>query len=1276
MRPGASVLAVVFLFASLAIGETPFTSQSPPLPRATLSAQTPGDAPSFRVQPPSEGVQKDARGYSYVADHLLVRFKPGVPQAFKEYANTMVQAQVLREYTSVDNLQLVRLPAGMSVEQAITTYRDNPDVLYAEPDYLQYADTTPNDPSYSSLWGLKNTGQTGGTSGVDIDAELAWNTTTGSSSVYVMGIDTGIDYNHPDLAANMAQLESNCSDGIDNNGDGYVDDCRGIDTVNGDTDPMDDNDHGTHTAGTIGAVGNNSIGVVGVNWTVRLIACKFLGSNGTGATSGAITCLDFAKTLKQNGLNLIATSNSWAGGGTGQALFDAIEAQKGQGILFIAAAGNGGFDGIGDDNDTVPNFPSNYFVPNVIAVAATDASDNRASFSNFGQRTVHLGAPGVGILSTTRNNTYSTFDGTSMATPHVTGVAALLKAADNNRDWKAIKNLILSGGDTTVAMTGNTITGRRLNANGALSCSNSVVLSRLRPIGSTVGLATNSTLLLAAEHINCANPNGNVTVTVSPGNTQVTLMDDGVAPDEESGDGIYTAIWVPSVAQAYTLTFPNADVVNVNVATSYNAATTTTYSYRDITATGTNLNFGGVGDVGQITSPFPINFAGNTLQTLTIGSNGWITFDSPAPTNGVGFYINSALPFSTFNTMIDPWWDALRVIPGTQQNVFWAVIGSQPSRELVIEWRDVEQRFCTAGDTIKFQVILFENSSNILFNYADTHFTGPCLINLFNPHQPDHGASATVGVQVISQVATQFSFNTPSLSDNMALLWTFDSTVPLVTSVFPNTIPAGSSAFTLTVNGSGFLNGVSVVRLNGVDKTTTFVNSTQLTASIPAADVATVGTKQVTVFNPAPGGGLSNALTFTVSLRNPLPTVTSVSPSGAVAGAAGFMLGVNGSNFVFDSTVQWDGAPRTTTFLNSNQLQALIPASDLEVADVGAHQVTVMSPGPGGGTSNAVNFSVQNAPNPAPTLTSLIPDSETAGAVRTSLLVMVTGTNFAPNSVLRWNGMNRITSFVDTGHLTVTIPASDLAAAGTAQVTVFTPTPGGGTSNALPFTVNNPAPILSSLSPNSAAAGGPAFTLTVVGSNFLPGSVVRWSGSNRPTTFIGNNQLRAAIPDSDIASVVPINVTVSNPTPGGGESALQSFTINSAAQARVAAATPTMQPQQAVSSRPEPAPAVLVAPLGSSVRASAPIVERLQPAFVVAGSRTLTLRVRGENFTEQSVLQLRGKDLPTKFVSETELEVEIPASALAQPGELKLTVFTPGPAGGTSKPATLQVQAP
>ncbi|NPA06412.1 MAG: S8 family serine peptidase [Chloroflexi bacterium] len=329
-------------------------------------------------------------------------------------------------------------------------------VEYVEPDYRVSIEATPNDPDYSSLWGLQQ-----------IDAEAAWDLSTGSSDVYVVVIDTGIDYTHPDLAANMAQLESNCADGIDNDGNGHIDDCFGYDAVNDDSDPMDGNGHGTHVAGTIGAVGNNSVGVVGVNWTVKLIACKFLSDDGWGWTGDAVECLDYVHGLADNGVAIIATNNSWGGGGYSQALYDAIYGSLTRGILFIAAAGNES-----TNIDERASYPAAYDLPNVISVAATDAGDYLTSFSNWGKRNVDLGAPGLNILSTLPGNNYGSYSGTSMAAPHVTGVAALTKAYIPTASAEQIRNRILLGVDTPVGdLADRVMTGGRLNAANTLTLS-------------------------------------------------------------------------------------------------------------------------------------------------------------------------------------------------------------------------------------------------------------------------------------------------------------------------------------------------------------------------------------------------------------------------------------------------------------------------------------------------------------------------------------------------------------------------------------------------------------------------------------------------------------------------------------------------------------------------------------------------------------------------------------------------------------------------------------
>jgi subtilisin family serine protease len=736
----------------------------------------------------------------HAPDTILVRFRASALPEHQALAHSLVGAHAYRHFKMVEGLHAVRVPPGMQVKQAIALYQRLPAVLYAEPNWIVERQVTPNDPRLGELWGLHNTGQSGGLPNADIDAPGAWDMTTGSTDVVVTVIDTGIDYTHPDLAANMFRNTLDCnSNGIDDDGNGYIDDCFGIDTANKDSDPRDDNDHGSHVAGTIGAVGNNGLGVVGINWAVRLMACKFLDAAGTGTTADAIECLDYVKLMKDRGANVVATNNSWSGGPFSQALFDAIEAHRQRGILFIAAAGNNS-----SNNDAAPSYPANYYLPNIISVAATTRTDAQASFSNFGRRTVHLGAPGNEILSTTRGNTYSVFSGTSMATPHVTGVAALLKAQNPNRDWRAIKNLILAGGDT-VSSLANTITQKRLNARGALTCSNSTVLSRLLPVGNVFNVSVGTPIDLAVLHINCANPNGSVSVTVEPGGQIVSLLDDGLGSDQAAGDGIYSGQWMPSSGGNYTLTFPGGDVVTVQVQalTSYVVAPTT-FSYRTIA--GTNLNLGD--DLpALITSPFPIRFGDGSFSTLFVSSNGNVNFSQPF----INFF-NAPIPTPQIATLVAPWWDDLFPVPGTAQNVFWDVTGTAPSRELVIEWRDVRHYTCnsTSTATVRFQVVFFEGSSNLLFNYADTAFGGGCTF-------ADRGGSASVGVQISPSLGTQFSFETQSLSDNSALLWTTSVAVPPTISVTPSSrsfgrVPLGTPedrTFTVQNTGGGVVSGAA-----------------------------------------------------------------------------------------------------------------------------------------------------------------------------------------------------------------------------------------------------------------------------------------------------------------------------------------------------------------------------------------------------------------------------------------------------------------------------------
>ncbi|MFC1715382.1 S8 family serine peptidase [Candidatus Poribacteria bacterium] len=341
-------------------------------------------------------------------------------------------------------------------EEEIDNIKKDSKVKSVEPDYMLFPDLTPNDPRYGDLWGMHNTGQSGGTPDADINAPEAWDITTGDS-VLIAVIDTGAYIDHEDLVGNIWTNPDETLDGVDNDRNGYIDDVDGWDFYYNDNTVFDSStydDHATHVAGTIAGLGNNGTGVVGVNRQAQIMVLKFLGPPG-GYTSDAIAAIQYARDKGARVINA-----SWGGGGFSPDLRDAIQ---NSGALFVAAAGNNG-----RDTDAVPYYPANYSLANIISVAATDRNDQLASFSNRGATSVDLGAPGVSILSTTPNNTYSYFNGTSMATPHVSGVAALILSQSPGLNPVEVKDQILSSVDPIPALAGITVTEGRLNAANAL----------------------------------------------------------------------------------------------------------------------------------------------------------------------------------------------------------------------------------------------------------------------------------------------------------------------------------------------------------------------------------------------------------------------------------------------------------------------------------------------------------------------------------------------------------------------------------------------------------------------------------------------------------------------------------------------------------------------------------------------------------------------------------------------------------------------------------------
>jgi subtilisin family serine protease len=363
----------------------------------------------------------------HVEGQFLVRYKGDVKSLSRP------GMQVSQHFTSGSALIKVA-EKSLTVEVARALAND-PNVLSVEADTIihAYTERRPNDPDFEKQWALEK-----------IQAPTAWDRHTGSRNVVVAVIDTGVDYTHPDLSPNYwqnrgetgndADGNDKSSNGIDDDENGLIDDFRGWDFANDDNDPMDDNEHGTHCAGVIGAAGNNESGIAGVNWGVSIVGLKFLTGTGSGNLSNAVAAIEYATKL---GVDVM--SNSWGGGGFSDTMDAAVKAAADKGIIFVAAAGNWG-----SDNDAEPEYPASYKYDNVIAVAATDKDDKLADFSNFGATSVHIAAPGVDIYSTVPGEGYAELSGTSMAAPHVSGAVALVMARNSRWSARTVKNAILN----------------------------------------------------------------------------------------------------------------------------------------------------------------------------------------------------------------------------------------------------------------------------------------------------------------------------------------------------------------------------------------------------------------------------------------------------------------------------------------------------------------------------------------------------------------------------------------------------------------------------------------------------------------------------------------------------------------------------------------------------------------------------------------------------------------------------------------------------------------
>jgi subtilisin family serine protease len=525
------------------------------------------------------------------AGSILVGFRAGVSAPAQADVLADAGAKPTKRFAPIRGA-LVSVAPGTTARTIRTLNRDSR-VAYAEPNFILHAaDVIPNDPFFSRLWGLHNTGQTvnwtAGTPDADIDAPEAWSVSTGSSDVVVAVIDTGVDTAHPDLAPNIwVNAGEDCAgcrtNGLDDDGNGYVDDWRGWDFANGDNDPTDDNGHGTHVAGTVAARGNNGLGVAGVTWSSKIMPLKFLGADGSGTTADAIIAILYARAKGVPILN-----NSWGGGEVSQALRDAIEQTDASGELFVAAAGNDF-----TNTDLEPFYPASYDVPNVLVVGASDQFDRKAWFSNYGTRSVDLSAPGTNVYSTWTGATYRFADGTSMATPQVSGAAALAKAVFPDASGVGLKALLLRDVDPVGVLNAASRTGGRLNVDRAARCAGAPQAWIDSPVNGAE-LDAGEPLAIRAVGVLCGSASG---VSVS------ATLNGTAFPLEARGDGLYTGAHVPQ-----------AGAVNITVTATAGAST-------DVQSVSAMAN-----------QTYQIVPGGSpvTITTRSPGENAWLEFDGEA----------------------------------------------------------------------------------------------------------------------------------------------------------------------------------------------------------------------------------------------------------------------------------------------------------------------------------------------------------------------------------------------------------------------------------------------------------------------------------------------------------------------------------------------------------------------------------------------------------------------------------------------------------------------
>jgi uncharacterized repeat protein (TIGR01451 family) len=839
-----------------------------------------------------------------VPGEIIVRFRTEAPPAAK--GNSQVDLAVVgRAEIPVDfqrfagpelvrGLRLARV-APEETERAIEALRARPDVLYAEPNYIRYATKIPNDPRYPEMWGLKNTGQSstwGGNPGVagnDIRAEPAWDVTTGSKNVVVGIIDEGIDLNHEDLSGNIwtnpGEIPNN---GIDDDANGYVDDVNGWDFAHNDNTifdytettypPSDDysgdiDDHGTHVAGTIGAKGDNGKGVAGVNWQVSLLSLKFLtGPEGEGTSADMLKAFAYAKTMRElwsssggvRGANIRVLNNSYGGGGFSQAELEAVRALGDAGILFVVAAGNEGHD-----NDRMPIYPSSYIATNLISVAASTGRGYRANFSNFGSATVHMTAPGEHILSTTPRNTYDFFSGTSMATPHVAGGAALICAAFPNISLSKLRSLVLYSGDVAPWQQYQSVypisTGRTLNVQSSLQAVNSSdttspdAVSQLRIYNSSFprfGLAFGAagddanSGKVAAYQVRFSDTELN-----DPAQFEVATPLPGPVP-EVAGQGQLLELQVPwrhasgfigirAIDEA-----GNAGPVS-SIPLTIDAGVGDPYMVTEsepasLTTGGTPIGLNADDEAKSVYLPFGFKFYGGTANTVWVSSNGALYFGFAPESGGVPEDFTSAVNLLNGYQAIAGAWDDLRTDRRAGDDIY--VVSPNPDR-VIFRWQAVTYDTpmapgVTRGENpVNFEIELQINGT-IILRYGDGNQKLLPLVGLGggwpDPYVINSHTSAETLKDLTNAGTVSFTLRNPPPPPAADLTVSMNSG--------PNPVASGSEeSYAITVRNYGPAHAPNTTVTDTLPAGLTFVSCTSSQGTCAGPAIGSSGTVTVNV---------------------------------------------------------------------------------------------------------------------------------------------------------------------------------------------------------------------------------------------------------------------------------------------------------------------------------------------------------------------------------------------------------------------------------------------